>query len=157
MENVRKMDVSMEALSPLMEEILGRGDSFELTVTGGSMRPMLLHRVSRVRLAPPRPLRRGDLPLYRRKNGAYVLHRVIDVAENGYVFCGDAQWRAEYGIEQDQIIAVATDFARRGRWVSCESACYRTYWRLWLWLRPLRRIVFGGWGRVKRILRRCLK
>ena len=41
MENVRRLDVSMETLAPLIEEILGRGESFELTVTGGSMLPML--------------------------------------------------------------------------------------------------------------------
>ena len=147
----------MEALSPLMEEILGRGESFELTVTGGSMRPMLLHRISRVRLAPPRSLQRGDIPLYRRKNGMFVLHRVLEVTPGGYVLCGDAQWRREYGIGQEQIVAVATDFFRRSRWVSCDAAGYRLYWRLWLWIFPLRRLVFGGLGRIKRTLRRYLK
>ena len=157
MMKIRSMEISMEALSPLMEEILGRGESFELTVTGGSMRPMLLHRVSRVRLAPPRPLQRGDLPLYRRKNGMFVLHRVMEVTENGYTLCGDAQWNPERGVKQEQIIAVATDFARRSRWIRCDAPGYEVYWRVWLWLRPLRRLVFGGWRRIKRTLRRCLK
>ena len=157
MMNVRNVDISLEELSPLMEEILGRGESFEMTVTGSSMRPMLLHRISRVRLAPPRALQRGDLPLDRRRNGAYVLHRVTDVTEDGYTFCGDAQWHLEKGIGQEQIVAVATDFARRNRWVSCTSGIYCIYWRFWLWIRPLRRIVFGGWRRVKRKVAKWLK
>ena len=157
MMNVRNVDISLEELSPLMQEILGRGESFEMTVTGNSMRLMLRHRVSRVRLAPPRPLQKGDLPLYRRKTGAYILHRVANVTEDGYVFCGDAQWHLEKGIGQEQIVAVATDFARRDRWVSCASAGYRIYWRFWLWVRPLRRLVFGGWGRIKRKVARWRK
>lgn len=57
--------VPMSALTPLMEEILTSGGTVELTVTGRSMEPMLHDGVSRVRLAAPRKLRRGDLPLYR--------------------------------------------------------------------------------------------
>ena len=53
--------VPMSALTPLMEEILTSGGTVELTVTGRSMEPMLHDGVSRVRLAAPRKLRRGDL------------------------------------------------------------------------------------------------
>ncbi len=146
----------MASLSPLMEELLSQGKSVEITVSGISMYPMLCHRVSRVRLAPAGVLKKGDLPLYRRDNGAFVLHRVIAVENESYTCCGDNQWRLERGIRQDQIIAVVTDFARKNRWISCESGIYRLYWKFWVAIRPLRRLVFGGWGRVKRFVRRHL-
>ncbi len=138
----------MEALTPLMQEILSAGGSVEITATGGSMRPMLLHRVSKVRLAPPRPLMKGDIPLYRRDNGAYVLHRVVSLEGETCTLCGDAQWHLEPGIRPDQMLAVATDFCRKNRWVSCASSGYRIYWKLWVFIRPLRRLVFGGARRL---------
>ena len=153
-------EVRMASLSPLMEEILQQGGTIELTVTGNSMRPMLLHKVSRVRLVPIETLQRGDLPLYRRQNGAFVLHRITDVQDGSYTCCGDNQWHRERGLRRDQMIAVVTEFSRRGddRWVSGNDRKYRLYWQLWLAIRPLRRLAFGGWRRVKAIVfKRSLK
>lgn len=144
----------MSALTPLMEEILTSGGTVELTVTGRSMEPMLHDGVSRVRLAAPRKLRRGDLPLYRRADGSYVLHRVMTMGADGVTCCGDAQWTPERGIPPENILAVTEAFDRRGgRWVSANSALYGAYWRVWLALRPLRHLVIGGARRVKRLLR----
>ena len=146
--------VPMSALTPLMEEILTSGGTVELTVTGRSMEPMLHDGVSRVRLAAPRKLRRGDLPLYRRADGSYVLHRITAVDADGVTCCGDAQWRLEHGVPFGNIVAVMEAFDRRGgRWVSANSALYGAYWRVWLALRPLRHLVIGGARRIKRLLR----
>lgn len=147
----------MASLSPLMEEILAAGGTVELTVTGNSMYPMLRHKISRVRLAPARELKRGDLPLYRRSADKFVLHRVVEVCDGAYTCCGDNQWHLEPGIQVEQIVGVVTHFARGQRWVNCDRWAYSVYWRFWVAIRPLRRLVFGGLGRVKRILRRMLK
>lgn len=147
----------MESLSPLLEELLASGTVVELTATGGSMRPMLLHRISKVRLAPPSALQKGDIPLYRRDNGVYVLHRIVDGEGESFTLCGDAQWRLEPGIRREQILAVVTHFCRRGRWVSCTAPVYRLYWKLWLFLRPVRRLIFGGGRRLAEKLKRKTK
>ncbi len=123
-----------------MEEILSRGGSVEMTVTGGSMEPMLHGGVSRVRLAPPRELRRGDLPLYRRENGSFVLHRVTAVSCGGYTCCGDAQYICEKNVPRGSIVAVTEAFMRSDRWRSVSSAGYGLYWRLRLASRPVRRM-----------------
>ena len=149
----QEREVRMASLSPIMEEILAAGGSVELTVTGNSMRPMLLHKVSRVRLLPPRHLSRGDLPLYRRDNGQYVLHRVVDVENDCYTCCGDNQWHLEPGIRQDQIVAVVSDFCRKTRWRAVSTRGYTCYWRIWVWIRPLRRLFFGGLRRIRRWMR----
>ncbi len=143
----------MASLSPILEEILASGGTVELTVTGRSMSPMLKDRVSRVRLAAPKELKRGDIPLYRRKSGAYVLHRITDTEGDTFTLCGDRQWHLERGIEASQILAVVTDFNRSGRWRSCEAPLYRFYVGIWLAVRPLRRLVFGGGRRVLRKLK----
>ena len=148
----RTREISLAELSPLMEEILSRGESFELTVAGRSMLPMLLHRKSRVLLGPPRELRRGDLPLYRRTDGTYVLHRVLQAGPDGYTCCGDHQSDLERGIRREQIVAVTQAFARSKRWISCDNALYGLYWRLWVAIRPLRRLYAGGIRRLRRVI-----
>ena len=148
---MKKKDISMNCLTPLMEEVLRSGGTVELTTTGNSMRPMLLHRVSKVRLAPPGELKRGDIPLYRRDTGAYVLHRIVGWDGATYTLCGDNQWQLETGIRPDQILAVTEAFCRRDRWVSCGNGLYGTYWRFWVMIRPVRRLIIGGGRRLKKM------
>lgn len=144
----------MSVLTPLMEEILAQGGSVEMTVTGHSMEPMLHDRVSRVRLRAPCELKRGDLPLYRRADGSYVLHRVTDADTERVTCCGDAQWTLERGIPPENILAVTEAFDRGdGRWMSVDSVLYSAYWHVWLALRPLRHLTVGGARRIKRLLR----
>ncbi len=143
-------EIQMMELAPLIQEILASGGTAEITVTGNSMYPMLKHRTSQVRLAKPGELHIGDIPLYRRDNGAYILHRVVEITDDTYTCCGDHQWHLEKGIRREQIIAVVTDFKRRNHWVTCENPIYRFYLRFWITIRPLRRLVFGGFRRVKR-------
>ena len=143
--------VPMAQLTPLLEEILRQGGRVEMTATGRSMEPLLHDRESQVRLGPPRPLRRGDIALYRRDSGGYVLHRVTAAGER-YTCCGDAQWAQERDIRPDQIVAVAEAFTVRGRWVSVRALRHGVYWHIWLALRPVRRLVIGGSRRIRRLL-----
>ena len=154
MEEMITREVAMESLSPLLEEILHNGGTVELTVTGNSMWPMLHHQVSRVRLAPVSELKKGDLPLYKRKNGTYVLHRILNVeADGSYTCCGDNQWHLERGLQRAQMVAVVTHFSRKGnRWVSGNDRLYRLYTQFWMAVRPLRRLIFGGWRRIRRMI-----
>ncbi len=138
----------MEMLSPLLIEILAAGGSAEITVSGISMYPMLRDGISQVRLTAAADLHVGDLPLYRRENGAYVLHRIVGRDGEKFICCGDNQWHIETGVERTQIVAVVTDFKRTERWRSCDSRVYRLYVWLWIRLRPLRRLLLGGTRRA---------
>ena len=83
--------VTMQELVPAIMQAMQDGGSAELTVTGRSMTPLLRDRVSRVRLAAVSQPKRGDMVLYRRQNGAYVLHRIAAIGADGtYMMCGDA-------------------------------------------------------------------
>ena len=144
-------EVPFEDMAVLALEKLDAGELVQFTATGSSMRPLLHDRQSRVRLSAARDVRRGDMLLYRRGKGGYVLHRVVAVELDGtYTCCGDAQWRLEPGICPEQALAVVTAFTLFGRWVSCTNGLYGLYWRAWLLIRPVRRVVFGGWRRLKR-------
>jgi hypothetical protein len=79
-EKVR--NVSMAELVPLFQEQLEMGRSVRFAPRGVSMLPMLRPGLDTVVLSPaPERLRKYDLPLYRRDNGHYVLHRVVEAGE----------------------------------------------------------------------------
>ena len=83
---------------PLLRERLEA--TVVLTVTGGSMLPLLAGGRDRVTLGPvPERLRRGEVLLYRRTDGSYVLHRLTGFGQDGtLVFCGDRQTEPGYRV-----------------------------------------------------------
>lgn len=104
----------------LLEEyrvLLQTVDALPLAVTGSSMAPFLVSGRDSVLLTrPPETLRRGDIALYRRESGAYVLHRVHHRERDGsYAMLGDAQQTIEHGVRRAQIIAVVQSAKRKGK------------------------------------------
>jgi hypothetical protein len=116
------------------------------------MRPMLLHKRDSVVLAPcdPCSLKRGDVPLYRRDNGQYVLHRIVRVLPDTYTLVGDAQTELEVGLPKQNVRAVMVGFVRNGKQVDCHKWWYRMYSWMWMLVRPIRPFIF----KIARFLRR---
>lgn len=100
---------NMATMLPFIEEAFNRGLDFQIPITGTSMNPLLYQNRDFVKIIKPQlPLNLGDIPLYRRNDGAFVLHRVVGIKDNGeYVMCGDNQFILEYGITDKNIIGVA--------------------------------------------------
>ena len=101
------------------EEILTRDGRLVYTNIGDSMWPLI--REGRDLLVIERPtgrLGRYDVPLYRRDNGKYVLHRILKVRDNDYVLCGDNRWHRETGITDRHILGVLTAVIRDGKELS---------------------------------------
>ena len=134
---------------------LSRGNKASLYVTGNSMLPMLHHRKDTVGLMPVEtPLRKGDLILYRRDSGKYVLHRIVRVREKGHFICsGDNQWEPETVFER-QVIAVVTDFVRNGKPYTNRHTGYRFYVWTWIAIFPLRRPILWLRRKTGAVLRR---
>lgn len=144
---------SMEELMPLIQETLSAGQSVRFSPRGTSMLPMLRQGIDSVVLSPvPRRLKKYDLPLYRRQNGQYVLHRILDAGDT-YTCMGDNQFQPEPGLRHDQMIAVVTAFYRGAKCCPVSHPAYRIYCRLWHHSRPLRKF----WGLGIGWLRRHLK
>ncbi len=141
---------SFAELSPLIEALISSGSDVEITVTGNSMRPMLRHRRDRVVLTACNKfaLKKGQLPLYKRQDGSYVLHRIVRVNEDSYDMCGDRQSEIERDVPKQSIIAVTKSFTRRERKISCDQKLYRVYVVLWQLLLPLRSRIFFWWSKI---------
>ena len=146
-------EVQLDELMPLIREKLADGYSVRFSPRGISMLPMLRQGRDSVLLSPvPERLKKYDLPLYRRDNGKYVLHRIVEAGEN-YTCVGDNQFDLEKNLRHEQMIALVTVFYRNGREISVNALGYRLYCRLWHYSRPLRHFWRRGIGWLKRRLR----
>ena len=140
------------------EEILARDGRLVYTSVGSSMLPLI--RQGRDLLVIEKAegrLKKYDIPLYRRANGRYVLHRILKVRENDYVICGDNQVVKETGITDRCIIGVLTALVRDGKEISLDSRKYRLYTHLWCDLFPVRAAILRFLHLLKRCRRRLWK
>ena len=134
-------ETTMDAVIDIIIEKLDQGGTVTFTPNGSSMLPMLRDGEDVVMLKKPEGrLRLFDVALYKRENGQYVLHRVIDFSNDGsYTMCGDNQFAKEKGIKDAQIIAVLVGFVHKGEPYSTDSFRYRTYVNFWYYTRFPRR------------------
>ena len=103
-------------------------------IKGTSMWPLLKEGESQVQVAArdDRRLKKGDVVLYRRKDGTLVLHRIIRLVKpDAYLVCGDHQWRSDEQVTDNQILAVAQGFFRKGRYIDEHTRWYRLYQKVW--------------------------
>ena len=107
--------VSMDDMIPLIEEKLNEDGKVVFTPKGVSMLPTIVGEVDTVSLVKPQfPLKKYSIPLYKRDNGGYVLHRVIGIKNGCYVMRGDNQYVKEKGIRDDQIVGVVLTYTHEG-------------------------------------------
>ena len=135
-------ETTLDAVMDIILEKLEAGGTVTFTPHGTSMLPMLRDGEDVVVLKKPQGrLHLFDIPLYRRDNGQYVLHRVIDFCRDGtYILCGDNQFAKEKGITDSQIIAVISGFVRKGKAYSVKSFRYRVYVNFWYYTRFFRHV-----------------
>ena len=138
-----------------MIETLQNGGEVNFTITGVSMQPMLRHRRDKVCLvkAEEKYLKKYDLPLFVRRNGNYILHRIVAVKPGGYVVSGDNQYLKEYPVLPSQVLGVVKGFWRDGNYISCADFRYRVYCRLWVFGYPVRCLYLRG----KQLLTKSIK
>ncbi len=121
-----------------IEQMLERDGVIVYKTRGVSMRPMLKQNrdLVTVRKFEGR-LKKYDVPLYRRKTGGYVLHRIIGLKDDCYIIRGDNTFKKEY-VPDSEVLGVLTEFKRKGRDHSVDSAGYKLYARFWNLIYPLR-------------------
>ncbi len=150
---VNKVSTTMETLSHIILKMLDEKIDIIMTVTGTSMNPMLRHKRDKVILTAcdKFSLRIGDIPLYKRNSGNYVLHRIIKVNENSYDLCGDNQYIIERNVPKENVIAVVNAFERDDKLYRCNDVMYRLYWHFWIFTIPFRGLMQQVRLRLRRL------
>lgn len=133
------------------EEIIKQQGKLVYTNTGISMMPLLRQHRDLLIIGPPPAggLRMWDVPLYRRDNGQYVMHRVLWVRKHDYIICGDNQWLPEQGITDKHIVGVLEAVNRDGKVLQVRATpeCphvplgYRLYVFVWCFFFPIRAVI----------------
>ena len=120
-------------------DMLAQGRSLvPVPVAGTSMCPFL-HPGDTVYLAPlDRPPEVGDILLFRRPSGAYILHRVVALAQDGTLtLLGDSQLVKEI-IPPGWIRGIVVKARRKGQIITPNHKTWRFYCRTWVRLTPVR-------------------
>lgn len=139
-------------------EKIQAGQKLRISPIGYSMVPLLTGKKDEVVLGRiDTPLRSGDICLFRRDSGTYVLHTLhhIDHA-GGYYFIGDSQTQIEGPLRREQVIARADSYIRKGREHSCSAAGFRVMHQIWLKLRIIRPFllrIYGIYQKLKKSIR----
>lgn len=151
---MRERKINLGELMPIIEEKLAAGGEVLFSPNGTSMLPTLkAGRDTLVLVSPPIRLRKYDVALFRRKNGQYVLHRVIAVGDT-YTFIGDNQLEPEREIGDEDIIALCIAYERGGKRVRLDSFSKRAFARFWHFSRPLRRIYRKFVGKLRSVFKK---
>ncbi len=138
METVK---IPMEELAELIQLQLDQGGRAELIVTGSSMHPLFHSRRDKVILTP-RTVQKPDIILYRRDNGAYILHRIVREKNGIFIVTGDNQWVLEE-VHPDQVIAAVDGWYHKGKYHTPKKLWYKLYVCFWVGFLPLRRPVLA--------------
>ncbi len=103
-----KERLPLAALESVIREELAGGGSAVINIRGVSMLPLMKEGDCNVRIVPPVfPLKKYEIPFYKRADGQFVLHRVIRVKKDGYLCRGDHQVVKEFPVTEDMVIGVA--------------------------------------------------
>jgi hypothetical protein len=111
-----------------IEELLIDKGAYIGPTVGVSMLPMLKNRRDTVVIRPKTErLKRLDVALYKRGD-AYVLHRVLEQTETGYIIRGDNCYSDEI-VPEETVIGVLTEFFQANKHVKCTDENYLAYAR----------------------------
>lgn len=142
--------------TPNFEELLQRDGYLVYKTRGVSMRPLFRENRDLVTIRPVTGrLQKYDVPLYRRRDGGYVLHRIIGEQNGCYIIRGDNTFVKET-VKPDRIVGVLTEFKRKQKHHTVTESGYRVYARVWNGIYPVRFVLhkvrrFGG--KIKRALK----
>ena len=120
-------------------------------VAGGSMSPFL-HHGDTVYLNPvDAPPKKGDIVLYTRPGGQYILHRIVKVNPDGsYIMLGDAQTQRERIKSSEAIHGIVVSARHLGRQLTPASFRWRFFEKIWLHVVPLRPLIMKSWKIIAR-------
>lgn len=126
-----------------IEELLNEGKIIQIQPQGYSMYPLLFPGRDAVQIEKTdiTKVKRGDVLLYRRKEGSLVLHRVYCRQKDGLYMVGDNQTEIEGPLALSQVRGKMIAVQRNGKSFSTANPFYVIFSRIWLILRPFRPVI----------------
>lgn len=119
-------------------------------IRGDSMVPFLRNADFAYLTALPEKVKKGEMVLFCRPNGQYVLHRVHKILKNEqYLLLGDSQTIPE-PVHRDQFRAIVTHVKAGAQLLTPRDFRWWFYANLWRWLAPWRVQIFRLWAKIRK-------
>lgn len=135
------MKVMMDELAKIMKNEV-EGSTFIFNVSGTSMIPLLITN-DKVKIVKTKSVKKNDIILYQRKDGTYVLHRILKIKNDVFYLCGDNQAKLEYPIYLEDIIGKVISYKKLDNLNNeyyLKNFKYKLY--VWIWSnRFIRRVI----------------
>lgn len=144
--------VDTQAFLDTVCELLRQGqEQIAIPVAGNSMAPFLHNGDTAYMRLPDSPLKKGDIVLYTRTNGQYILHRIRKINKDGSFFMvGDAQLELEDIPSRKQIHARVCAALHHGKLMRPGNPRWWFYQHVWLWVVPWRHRIMHLWSKIRR-------
>lgn len=144
--------IANDVYIPMLKELVEEGKEVSMMISGSSMNPFLIHQRDYILMKKPQdPLKSGDMVFFQRRDGAYVMHRIHHIDQDGRLFIiGDAQSKMEGPINQEQVFAIVTKVQRKGKWITVGDFWWEFFEHIWLHLIPFRRMLMRLYGLCKK-------
>lgn len=133
-----------------------KGNCLPVTICleGDSMRPLIRRGRDRVTIVPlMRPLKVGDIVLFKGGEKRFVVHRVRALREGAVCTMGDNCYADDGWMPLENIWGLVVRMERDGRAYALDSDASRTWGKLWMAALPLRR----AYRRCRQLAARCYR
>ena len=151
---MEKSRFNLAEMEPIIQKVLAEGGIFRFYPKGTSMEPMIHQGQDQVILAPvPEKLKKYQIVLYKRENGAFVLHRIVKVCKDNYTMRGDNQFVLEPGIRREQMIGIVCGLKTPKGEISTESLGFWLKSAIWVESAGIRRIFLAVRRRISKIIK----
>ena len=121
-----------------IEDIIEKEGYYISTSVGNSMLPFLRERKDTIVIQKQEQYKKFDVVLYKR-NGNYVLHRIIKVLPETFHIRGDNCYYDEY-VKHNEIIGVMVECYRGEKKVNLNSIFYKLYVCIRVYSYPIRSV-----------------
>ena len=140
------------------EELLETQGYIVYTNVGMSMLPLLRQKkdIIEIRKIKPGSRKKYDVVLYKR-DGKYILHRILKVLPDGYIIAGDNNTFIETDIKDGDILGIMTRIVRNGKTITPENWFYKIYVHLWCDFYPIRAMILFGKAFFRALIRRITR
>lgn len=117
----------------------GAAPALRVPLIGHSMQPLVRKMRDIVTILPvSRPLRKGDIVLFRRADGVYVVHRLIRIEKDAVQTLGDNCPRPDAPLPISEVLGIVTHVQRGKRTLHVDTPSWRWAGRLWSAILPVR-------------------
>lgn len=122
-----KNDLTLLDLYHEIITTLNSGSSFKFTPSGNSMYPLLCDGENEVEIKSVSNVKVGDVVFVKTDSDLFLLHRVDEIKENGFILRGDNMLKREGIFTEKNLIGKMVGYTKNGKYISMDSKTQKRY------------------------------